>query len=149
MSRNPQRDSAGAHQNNLEQHLLVHLHELLVPLVDIGGLTAVVIVVGGAGGIALVVLAPLNNFLEDRFVDLRQLAWEHVTPPPQQRETYIGDGNGLARVTQVLQHVLDQDGSLGDSALCFVSVGPCTEHTPQCANIPTETSTPSELVRVI
>lgn len=29
-----------AYQNNLEQHLLVNLHELLIPLLDLGGLLA-------------------------------------------------------------------------------------------------------------
>jgi hypothetical protein len=32
--------------------------------------------------------------------------------------TYVGNGDGLAGVTEILEHVLDQDGSLSDSALC-------------------------------
>lgn len=58
-------------QDNLKQHLLIDLHELLVPLIDVGGLTTRVIVVTGAGGVALVVLAPLNDLPQDSFIDLR------------------------------------------------------------------------------
>lgn len=57
-------------QNDLEQHFLVNLHELLVPLVDIGRLAARVIVVAGAGGVVLVVGAPFNDLFQDGFVDL-------------------------------------------------------------------------------
>ena len=59
------------HKDDLEQHLLIDLHELLVPLVNIGGLLADVIVIIVSGGrIAFVICAPFNDFLEDRFVDL-------------------------------------------------------------------------------
>lgn len=58
-------------ENDFEEHLLVDLHELLVPLVDVGGLAAGVdVVVAGAWGVALVVLTPLDDFLENRLVDL-------------------------------------------------------------------------------
>lgn len=63
----------GAYQDNLEQHLLVDLHELLVPLLNVGCLLAGVgIVVGGGWGVVLVVLAPFNDLLEDRFIDLEE-----------------------------------------------------------------------------
>ena len=59
------------YQNNLKQHLLVDLHELLVPLLNIGGLLARVgIIIGSSNGVALVVLAPLNDLAENCFVDL-------------------------------------------------------------------------------
>ena len=58
------------YENDLEQHLLVNLHELLIPLVDVGGLAAVVIIVGSGNGVVLVVLAPLNNLLKNGLVDL-------------------------------------------------------------------------------
>jgi hypothetical protein len=59
------------HQNDLEKHLLVDLHELLVPLFDIAGLATVVVLVAGGGGVVLVVLAPLDDLAEDSLVDLR------------------------------------------------------------------------------
>lgn len=59
------------HQNDLEKHLLVNLHELLVPFFDIAGLAAVVVLVTGGGGVVLVVLAPLDDLAEDGLVDLR------------------------------------------------------------------------------
>lgn len=59
-------------QNDFEQHLLVNLHELLVPLIDICGLAARVIIVTGAWGVALVVSAPLENLLQDCLVDLEE-----------------------------------------------------------------------------
>lgn len=34
--------------------------------------------------------------------------------------TYVRNGNSLARVTQILEHVLDEHGSLGDGALCSI-----------------------------
>lgn len=58
-------------EDNLEKHFLVDLHELLVPVLDVGGLLARVgIVVLGWGGVVLVVLAPLENLAEDRLADL-------------------------------------------------------------------------------
>lgn len=60
-----------AYQNDLEQHLLVDLHELLVPLVDLGGLLAAIRLLILAGcGVALVMLAPLDDLAQDRFGDL-------------------------------------------------------------------------------
>jgi hypothetical protein len=31
--------------------------------------------------------------------------------------TYVGNGDGFAGVTEILEHVLDQNGSLSDGAL--------------------------------
>ena len=60
-----------AYKDDLEQHLLVDLHELLVPLLNIGGLLARVgIIIGSSNGVALVMLAPLNDLAENCFVDL-------------------------------------------------------------------------------
>jgi hypothetical protein len=59
------------YEDNLEQHLLVHLHELLVPLIDVGGLAAVIIVIGSALGVVLVVLTPLDDLLQNGLVDLQ------------------------------------------------------------------------------
>ena len=61
-------------EDDLEEHLLVDLHELLVPLVNVGRLLARVrVVVLGSGGVVAVVLAPLKHFAEDRLGDLRSL----------------------------------------------------------------------------
>ena len=59
------------YKNDLEQHLLVNLHELLVPLLDVGGLLAGVgVIIGGGRRVELVMVAPLDNLLEDGLVDL-------------------------------------------------------------------------------
>jgi len=53
-------------EDDLEEHLLVDLHELLVPVLDVGGLLARVgIVVLGWGRVVLVVVAPVEDLLKD------------------------------------------------------------------------------------
>lgn len=62
------------HQDDLKQHLLIDLHKLLVPLLDVGRLLAVIgVVVGSWGRVLLVVLAPLENLAEDWLGDLQGL----------------------------------------------------------------------------
>jgi hypothetical protein len=64
------------YEDDLEEHLLVDLHELLVPLVDVGRLLARVrVVVLGGGRVVLVVLAPLDNLLHNSLVDLRCVSY--------------------------------------------------------------------------
>ena len=59
------------YKDDLEDHLLVYLHELLVPLLDISGLLAgVVVIVISGGRVVLVVLAPLEDFAKDRLINL-------------------------------------------------------------------------------
>lgn len=59
------------YKNDLKEHLLVDLHELLVPLIDVGSLLAGVrIIVVGLSRITLVVNAPLDNLVENGLVDL-------------------------------------------------------------------------------
>lgn len=69
-------------EDDLEEHLLVDLHELLVPLFDVGGLLAGVgIVVLGGRGIVLVLGAPLEDLLEHVLGDLEEkqsVLSEHV-----------------------------------------------------------------------
>jgi len=80
-------------QNDLEKHLLIHLHELLVPLLYVGCLfTGVGIVFVAGRRVMLVMLAPLDNFLEDCSVD-------------------IGDRNCFVHgfFSEIADHVLDQD----------------------------------------
>lgn len=60
------------YQDDLKEHLLVHLHELLVPLLDISRLLAGIgLVIGGSDGVVAVVLAPLDNLSQHGFVDLQ------------------------------------------------------------------------------
>ena len=59
------------YEDNLKEHFLVNLHELLVPLFDVCRLLAGVgLVVLLLDGVVAVVLAPFDNFAEDSFVDL-------------------------------------------------------------------------------
>jgi hypothetical protein len=59
------------YQDDLEEHLLIDLHEFLVPLINIGGLLSnIVIVVVGGWRIGLVIGAPFDDFSECRFIDL-------------------------------------------------------------------------------
>ena len=62
---------AQAHEDDLEQHLLVDLHELLVPIVDIGRFLARVgIVIVGRWGIGSMVDTPFDDLVEHHFVHL-------------------------------------------------------------------------------
>jgi hypothetical protein len=59
------------HQDDLEEHFLINLHELLIPLLDVGRLLpGVGVVVLGGGRVLAVVLAPLEDLLHDSLVDL-------------------------------------------------------------------------------
>lgn len=58
------------YEDDLKEHLLVHLHKLLVPLINVGGLATVVVVIAGTGGIVLVVFAPLDDLLKNGLVNL-------------------------------------------------------------------------------
>lgn len=58
------------YQDDLKQHLLVHLHEFLIPLIDIGGLATGIIIVTSARGVILVVSAPLDDLLQNGLVNL-------------------------------------------------------------------------------
>lgn len=64
-----------AYQNDLEQHLLINLHELLIPLIDVGRLLARIRVVVGRGWrIGTVVNAPFNHLIQHSLVDLKALS---------------------------------------------------------------------------
>lgn len=95
-------------ENDLEEHFLVDLHVLLVPLVDLGGLlTRLGILVGGGGRVVAVVFAPLQNLLQDGTGD-------------------VGQGHGLASGhvhAQILNHVLDEERADGDIVVDSVKAG--------------------------
>ena len=60
------------YEDDFEEHLLINLHELLVPLFDVGGLLARIrIILVGGWRVGLVMLAPFNDLLEDSFVHLQ------------------------------------------------------------------------------
>ena len=86
MRKNGDSDKAAqsTYQDDLEQHFLVHLHELLVPLFDVGSLLARIgIIIVCRRGITLVVNTPLDYFVEDCFVDLQcyiSLLWRLDEP---------------------------------------------------------------------
>ena len=66
------------YKDDLEQHLLVDLHELLIPVVDVGDLLpGIVLLLVGLHGVVAVVLAPLDHLAKDGLVDLVgiALAW--------------------------------------------------------------------------
>lgn len=66
-------------EDDLEEHLLVDLHELLVPVFDISSLfTRVCVIVLGGGRVVLVVGAPLEDLPKDRFGDLLSRFGQHV-----------------------------------------------------------------------
>jgi len=88
-------------ENNLEEHLLIDLHEPLLPLLDIGSLLAGVgVVISGSRGIVLVMLAPFNDLLKNGLID-------------------IGNRNGLGHgsLSEILHHVFDEHGALGNLAI--------------------------------
>jgi hypothetical protein len=61
----------GTHEDDLEEHLLINLHELLVPLLDVGSLLAGIgVIILGGGGVIAVMLAPLDDLLENLLIDL-------------------------------------------------------------------------------
>jgi hypothetical protein len=73
--------SAQTYEDNLEEHLLVDLHELLVPVVNLRWLFArVVVLICGLVRIVLVVLAPLDHLPHDGLVDLGVL-WSRSVKP--------------------------------------------------------------------
>ena len=90
------------YKDDLKEHLLVHLHELLVPLIDVGSLLPRIgVVIVGRSGVALVVLAPVDDLTENDLVDIRDR-----------------DGLGHGLVANILHHVLDEYRTLSDDALC-------------------------------
>jgi len=91
-----------AYQNDLKEHFLINLHELLIPLVDLGGLLpGLVLLLGRLERVTTVLLTPLDNLAQHRLVDVRD------------RDGLDGDGF----ISQILDQVLDQHGPLGDGTI--------------------------------
>lgn len=97
----------GTYKDNLEEHFLIDLHELLIPLVDIGGLLTVLgVLVVGLGGIVSMVLAPFEDLPKHGLGD-------------------VGNGNGSRRnhiLAEIRDQILDQARSACDSAICIVQM---------------------------
>jgi len=88
-------------EDNFEEHFLVDSHEFLVPILDVGRLLARIgLVIGSSRRIGLVMLAPLENLLEDGFIDIRD-----------------GDGLSSRSLGQIFEQVLDEDAALSNLAL--------------------------------
>ena len=85
----------------------------MVPLLNVGrSLAGIGLVVLGRGRVVAVVLAPLYNLLEDSLVDLT-----HALAPARlraARKAYVGNRNSFLKLSDILQHVLDQDGTLSN-----------------------------------
>lgn len=77
---------------------MVHLHELLVPLLDVRSLATVVILIASRGGVVLVVITPLHYFFQDSFVDLAQMLY-YETRLSTVVEAHVGDGDSLVDFT--------------------------------------------------
>jgi hypothetical protein len=59
------------YQDNLKEHLLINLHKLLVPLLNVRSLLSRIgVVIGSCRRVVLVMLAPLDDLLKDRLIDL-------------------------------------------------------------------------------
>ena len=119
------------YEDNLKQHLLVDLHELLIPLINVGCLFAgigIVIVCGD--WIVSVMLAPLDNLSKNRFVDLWiqtkivsmtvRVLWQR-TGCRRCKCAYVWNWhwNTQRSITKILHHVLDEDRSVGDIFVCL------------------------------
>ena len=100
------------------------MHELLVPFIDIGRfLAAIGIIVGLGRGVALVMLAPLDNLLQNVFVDLRgRVLTENcirMTAMGLAAGTaYVRNRDSLGDFTNILKHILDQNRTFSHGFLC-------------------------------
>jgi hypothetical protein len=66
-----------------------------------------------------VLFAPGDHLLEDGLVNLaKKCQCIALGGMGGRAMSHVGDGNGLAGVTKILEHVLDEDGALSDGAVC-------------------------------
>lgn len=108
-------------EDDLKQHLLVHLHELLIPVINVRRLLARIgIVLLRGDWVVLVVLAPLENLAEDGLGDLPMMSASLLRQSVQSGiVAHIHDRNGfLARRTEILDHVLNEHAAFSNLALC-------------------------------
>ena len=95
------------YKNDLKEHLLVDLHELLVPLIDVGSLLAGVrIIVVGLRRITLVVNTPLDNFVENSLVDLVDLSQPGAEVGGEQREPTLGIGIASVKACSPMSSIM-------------------------------------------
>lgn len=100
------------------------MHELLVPFIDIRRfLAAIGIIVGLGRGVALVMLAPLDNLLQNVFVDLRgRVLTENCTRMTAMGlaagTAYVRNRDSLGDFTNILKHILDQNRTFSHGFLC-------------------------------
>lgn len=117
------------YEDNLEEHFLIDLHELLVPLLDLGRLLAGVrLVILGLHGVVAVMLRPLDHLPQDSLVNLepRQHTVEKAalcdSAMGEGPAAYILDRDGISSTdvvgAKILEKVLDEHGALGDAAVC-------------------------------
>lgn len=69
----------GTYENDLKKHLLVNLHELLIPLLDVCSLLARIgLVITSGNWIIFMVFTPLNDLFQNRLVDLKREVSGHT-----------------------------------------------------------------------
>lgn len=83
------------YQDDLKEHLLVHLHKLLIPLPNVRRLLARVgLIVRHGHRVVLVMVAPHDHFAQDRLIDLiRAGVCSSAAPTPDALQVGRGDGN--------------------------------------------------------
>lgn len=87
---------------------MIHLHELLIPLVDVCSLATVVVLITSGGGVALVVITPLHYLLQDSLIDLAQMLCFEIKLNTVV-EAHVGNGNSILDLTKIFKHVLNED----------------------------------------
>lgn len=114
-------------EDDLKKHLLVNLHELLVPILYVGGFLARIrVVVLSWNRVILVVLTPLEDLAQNGLRDLYGPVSVRIqsvagTDAMMMVESvaYVHDWDWLlAWRTEIFDHVLDEHRALGDLALC-------------------------------
>jgi hypothetical protein len=99
-------------EDDLEEHLLVDLHELLVPLLNVGGLLAGIgVVILGRRGVVLVLGAPLEDLLKDVLGDLECIC-----------QWLVGDCWGAVRIRTFMMGMGSSPGEPRSSIMFLMSI---------------------------
>lgn len=129
-ARGLQGGAGGTYEDDLEEHLLVHLHKLLIPLLYFCRfLASVRLVIVSGGGVVAVVLAPLDDLAEnglgnvglERGVSIQRNG-VYARDVSRPLVTHNRDCLIQGRIAKILQHVLDEQRTLSDLAVCAVLV---------------------------